>query len=276
MKLLCTVIVSDVNELHQISIVTIVRNDARRLQRTIESVVNQTYQNIEYIIIDGKSDDGTIDTIKHNKSNITNWVSEPDDGIYDAMNKGVGLSTGDWILFLNSGHTFYEKNTIEKIFEGNKKLLEFDILYGDVVYKTNFGNIVKYSKNIDGIWKGMSFSHQSTFFKTTILKKYNYNLAYSLVSDFDLIYKLYKKNYRFKHIPLVVSKRQISGYTDSNMVKSIIQRYNIVKNSHRSIKVNIFYIATIIKYTFRKIVSSSMLDLYYKIRYRNNKIVTPQ
>ncbi|RZK61390.1 MAG: glycosyltransferase, partial [Pedobacter sp.] len=112
----------------KLTVITIVYNNVRDIERTINSVLNQTYPKIEYIIIDGKSTDGTLDIIEKYRSKISKIVSEPDKGIYDAMNKGLALATGDYVLFMNSGDEIYDETTVEDIFESAPGA---DIYYGE-------------------------------------------------------------------------------------------------------------------------------------------------
>src|ERR1700761_112956 len=112
----------------RLSIITIVYNNASDIERTILSVINQTYKNIEYIIIDGASTDGTLNIIGKYRDSISKLVSEPDKGIYDAMNKGLQQATGDYVLFMNSGDEIYAGDTVEKIFNTEP---DADIYYGE-------------------------------------------------------------------------------------------------------------------------------------------------
>lgn len=100
----------------RLSVVTIVYNNVRDIERTIQSVINQTYSNIEYVIVDGLSNDGTLQVIDQYKSQITKFISEKDEGIYDAMNKGLALATGDYVIFMNSGDEFYDNETVAAVF----------------------------------------------------------------------------------------------------------------------------------------------------------------
>ena len=115
----------------KVSIITVVYNGIEFLEETIKSVIAQTYPNIEYIIVDGGSKDGTLDIIKKYEAHISKWISEPDKGIYDAMNKGIDLATGDWQNFLNAGDSFVDNNVLEKIFTTN--LENITLVYGDII-----------------------------------------------------------------------------------------------------------------------------------------------
>ena len=134
-----------------ISIVTVSYNAVLTIEQTILSVINQTYPNVEYIIIDGGSTDGTVDIIKKYANKIAYWVSEPDKGIYDAMNKGGLKATGDFIQFLNAGDWFENEHVIEKIFKDWYKRV--DVIYGDMIIRRSDG--VYYAKAQDSV----SYTH---------------------------------------------------------------------------------------------------------------------
>ena len=163
-----------------ISIVTVCLNDGKYLEETIQSVINRTYSNIEYIIIDGGSTDNTINIIKKYESKIDHWLSESDKGIYDAMNKGISLAKAKWINFMNAGDTFYKSNTIEKIFL--KKNDKIDFIYVDrkIIYNTKFSRVEK-AGEIKDLWKGMVFFHQSLFTNSDVFKNINLMLIIELV-----------------------------------------------------------------------------------------------
>ena len=118
----------------KISVVTVCYNAVNDIEKTILSVINQTYPNIEYLIIDGGSKDGTMDIVNKYKDKIDVIVSEPDKGIYDAMNKGIDRATGDWINFMNAGDCFYNNVALESVFPRNYESVNFDILYGYQVH----------------------------------------------------------------------------------------------------------------------------------------------
>jgi len=116
-----------------ISVVTVSYNAVSTIEQTILSVINQTYPNVEYIIIDGGSTDGTVDIIKKYADKIAYWVSEPDKGIYDAMNKGVVVATGEWINFMNAGDIFTDSDVIDKLFHQNIIINRVGIVFGDTL-----------------------------------------------------------------------------------------------------------------------------------------------
>lgn len=201
--------------LSKISVITVVYNAVQTIENTILSVLHQTYPNIEYIVIDGASTDGTVDVIKKYSDRLT-WFSEPDKGLYDAMNKGIQKATGDWINFLNSGDEFFSKSTLSDIFETCH--LDGDILYGDIVAKYGHNKYRNVStKPLEYFCKGMPFCHQSAFVKAHILKNRNFDLSYRVFADYDMFYEFYyKKCYRFQKLPgfhAVYSVGGVSGIT---------------------------------------------------------------
>lgn len=192
-----------------ISIVTVVFNDKDWLIRTIESVVSQTYRDIEFIIIDGDSNDGTLDVISHYKNRIAYWVSEPDKGMYDALNKGISVATGDFINFLMAGDTIKDRNSLE-----NAVLLMHDTAatyYSRAIIITDIGvwRYPAYSVHNAKAWVKNNLPNcQSMFFPKEIYKKYNFDLRLCLTSDDD--YKIVAMNnsrLRFMDVEFVEFRR---------------------------------------------------------------------
>lgn len=133
-----------------ISVITVCYNSKDDIERTILSVISQTYENIEYIIIDGGSTDGTIDIIRKYSDRIAHWISEPDRGIYDAMNKGIQLANGEWLNFMNSGDIFVDNSVIEK--KLSKELPEdIDFIYSDYYCKRNNKTIFERADRNKGV-----------------------------------------------------------------------------------------------------------------------------
>ena len=211
-----------------ITIITVSYNAKSIIEETILSVINQTYPNIEYIVIDGGSTDGTIDIIKKYENKITQWISEPDKGIYDAMNKGINLATGEWINFMNCGDSFCNENTLElfinKIEDNNK----YDIVYGNTIINCTIGKYKVLPEKLENLSIHMPFCHQSTFVQTKLAQKRPFDLQYKYVADYNFFYHAYQNRNTFKYIDLTIANYQIDeGYSASNMNKCIIEAHKI-------------------------------------------------
>jgi glycosyltransferase involved in cell wall biosynthesis len=150
-----------------ITIVTVTFNAEEYLEKTILSVIEQDYKNIEYIIVDGGSTDKTIEIIKKYEKNIYLWISESDKGIYDAMNKGVKYANGEFVNFMNAGDVFFDNTVCSRIFSNE---ITADLIYGDTIFYDNSGNenLVK-AKSLDKLWEAMIFNHNSLFAKKDLL-----------------------------------------------------------------------------------------------------------
>lgn len=209
------------------SVVTVCYNASKLLEKTILSVIGQTSKSIDYVIIDGGSSDGSKDIIEKYKDRINYYVSEPDQGIYDAMNKGINAATGDYLIFLNVGDVLCQADVLEKVEKYIKSSgSKYDVIYGDVIYKYAFGNKHVASKNLKWIKYDMVFSHQSVFVKTEILKKRLFNLNYHLAADYDFLLWAYVKKLSFANIGMPISVIDAGGgATYDNFVKSRKESY---------------------------------------------------
>lgn len=195
-----------------ITIVTINLNNKNGLRKTIESVVNQTYfDKIEYIIIDGGSTDGSVDVIKEYADKISYWVSEPDKGIFNAMNKGVDASNGEYSLYLNSGDYFNSYDIIEKVYDE----LDKDIVYGNEnkLKQGRIANLAKYPDVLEErFFKMTALPHQSTFIKTSLLKENKYSEDWKLLGDWLFFREMILvKKVSYKHLPIVISNYGLDG-----------------------------------------------------------------
>jgi len=184
-----------------ISIITVVYNGVDFLEETIQSILNQGYKNIEYIIIDGGSTDGTIEIIKKYEEHIDYWVSEPDGGIYDAMNKGILASHGEIIGIVNADDTLYP-DTIKKVYEKiNSDNLDY--VYGSVDLMDENGTIVGKTIPMDEMnmvlkkYMDMPFPHPSLFVKKEVYRQIGlYDVQFKLSADYDFVLRLLNKNYQ--------------------------------------------------------------------------------
>lgn len=217
-----------------ISIITIVFNNVRDIEYTITSVLEQTYKNIQYIIIDGKSTDGTLDIIAKYKDKIDILVSEKDKGIYDAMNKGLGLATGDYVLFLNSGDALFDNNTIQTIVEkGNNA----DIIYGETKLVDENRQIIgdrrhKAPKQFDWLSfrYGMNICHQAIYVKRKIASPYD--LQYQLSSDIDWVIRAAKKAKKSQNVNTYVARYLVGGMSQKRHRQSLKERCLIFKKHY--------------------------------------------
>ena len=199
------------------SIITVVYNGVAHLEKTILSVLNQTYLNIEYIIIDGGSTDGTLDVIRRYDSQINYWVSEPDRGIYDAMNKGIVLATGEVIGLLNAGDVYFEGSIANLASNINQKS---SIYYGDFyIYYPDLNIQRLVIANMYGLRYHMSICHQALFVSRTIYAQYGlYNLDYQLAADYDLISTCYRNHVTFQKLNMPVVCFFNGGASDQNAI----------------------------------------------------------
>lgn len=183
-----------------ISIITVVLNRRAQIEATIKSVFNQSYNNIEYIIIDGHSTDGTLDVIKKYEHNIDYWISESDNGLYEAMNKGILACSGDWILLLNSDDKLLNENVLESV-SMYLCVTDADIIHGDMNIRYPSGRI-RTNKPLDVVMlkKKMCLNHGSCFIKKNVYQKKLYDTKYKIAADYDLLLWAYLAGHKFEYI----------------------------------------------------------------------------
>lgn len=230
-----------------ISIVTGVLNAATTIERTIQSVIGQTYSNIEYIIIDGGSNDGTIDIIKKYSDHISYWVSEPDKGIYDAMNKGIERAKGEWINFMNAGDLFCTNETVTQISQHITSIL--NIIYGDTLlkYNNNLTNKYKKAKEFESIKYNIPFCHQSVFVQTELMKKMKFDLTYHYASDYDFFLKVFKnKLFKSKKVSIPISIYDMHGV--SNGISSIKEYFAIAQKHYPYSWISLYHLFRLISF----------------------------
>lgn len=222
----------------KISIITVVYNNCKTINTAIESVINQTYTNMEYIIIDGGSRDGTLDIIYKYKDNISFIVSEADNGIYDAMNKGINIATGDLIGILNSDDLYENDHTIEDVVNEFINDINLDILYGDLVYvnKNDTSKIIrKWISNeyyINFFENGNVPPHPSLFLKRKIyLESGLFNLDFLLAADYEFMLRIFKKKfYKSKYINKTLVRMRLGGATNKNLMNIYKGNIEILKS----------------------------------------------
>jgi glycosyltransferase involved in cell wall biosynthesis len=207
-----------------ITVVTVVRNGEATLEETILSVINQTYTNIEYIIIDGASTDGTLDIVRKYEDRIDYWISEPDKGIYDAMNKGIDLAAGEWINFMNSGDGFYANTVLQTIFEHS---IEADVIYGNTNKVYPGYSTIDVPPKFEYMKKVMPFCHQSAFVRKKLMDS-KFNLSFKQAADNEFFWRLYKNNAVFIYINITVSNYEaFYGFSHTNLKLGLYENYII-------------------------------------------------
>jgi glycosyltransferase involved in cell wall biosynthesis len=225
-----------------VTVITVVFNSAETLEETVRSVVNQTYDNVEYIIVDGGSTDGSLDIINKYENFIDYWVSEQDAGIYDAMNKGVVHASGEWALFMNSGDRFCCEATIASLI---KKIIgNPDVVYGDVqILKNGRPAQIVPSRKMRTPLRSMPACHQSMMIKTKLLKQYPYDTKISIAADFDNLCRILTTGGVTQQVPIVVSLISGGGVSDTNR-DMVYRQYQLISSRYFgvSITASLFFI----------------------------------
>lgn len=235
-----------------ISIITVVYNGEQHLEETILSIINQTYKNVEYIIIDGGSKDSTIDIIKKYEDKIDHCISEPDKGIYDAMNKGIDLASGKWVNFMNAGDIFCSHQTLSDIFEETD--YAEDILYGNLLIDYVDFHRMQKAKSLKNLWKGMQFCHQSSFVDTKYHQLNKFNISNKIAADLEFFYKSYKNGKKFKYIDTTISTVSIGGLSESNRIKTILASRDAVCKTDCTYRIQIYYYVSCMDSAIRSII----------------------
>jgi glycosyltransferase involved in cell wall biosynthesis len=246
----------------EISIITVVFNPGADFVKTVQSVANQAYKNIEFIIVDGGSTDGTVDFLEGHPGAVTKWISEPDKGIYDAMNKGIGMATGEYITFLNAGDCYTSPEVVSELFSDLPESMPH-LVYGDVILVWNHSGRTTYQKSMAFTrenllrWTTQVVCHQSLFVRRDIAPLYDtrWRFKSELNWYFDLVEKIPDLRIHYKQIPIVNYDTRGKGQQNfwSNMREMIL----LVKER--------FGWWTLVKYNYFLII---FLKLFYRFRWR--------
>jgi glycosyltransferase involved in cell wall biosynthesis len=220
----------------KISIITVVYNNERTIRDALESVLLQSYKNIEYVVIDGNSNDGTVKIINEYYDQLGYFVSESDHGLYDAMNKGIQASTGDVIGILNSDDLYQDLDVIASVMEEFNNDSQLDILYGNLVYvKTvDVGKVVRN-------WKSKSYynnffeeanvpPHPSLFVRKKVYDQVGlFDLDYKIAADYEFMLRIFKKyNFKSKYIDRLIVRMRLGGASNAGLVSVIKQNIEVV------------------------------------------------
>lgn len=234
----------------KLSVITVTFNAEQTLERTLRSVYLQSYQYIEHIIIDGKSTDNTVDLIQKHESDIIKWISEPDKGLYDAMNKGIKMATGEYLCFLNAGDTFFTENTVELIMESVNST---DIIYGETAIVDDNGKFLHMRRlrtPAKLTWKsfkqGMLVCHQAFIIKRAIAEPYD--LSYNFSSDFDWSIRMLKKANSIFNSHLILVNYLNEGMTTTNRYVSLKERCKIMNKHYGYFSTFLYHIWFLVRF----------------------------
>lgn len=221
------------------SVITVTYNAEAFLDDTIQSVISQTYKDVEYIIVDGGSKDKTLEVAKSYENKLAVLVSEPDKGLYDAMNKGIRLATGDYVCFLNAGDQFHEDDTLFQMVQSMHETELPDVLYGDTDIVDSEGHFLhkrRLSPPEELTWKsfkqGMLVCHQAFFVRTSLAKETPYDLKYRFSADFDWCIRIMKKSRVLHNTRLTIIDYLNEGMTTRNHRASLIERFRIMSRHY--------------------------------------------
>ena len=199
----------------KISVITVNYNNIDGLKATIESVVGQSYKNVEYIVIDGGSCDGSEDLIQSHRERFAYAVSEKDKGIYNAMNKGLSASTGDYVIFMNSGDVFFDSNVILTVFKDRE--VGADVIYGSTICKEGGKGYLQHPLPLDCLVKKKTspICHQSAFIKGELMRNRGYDEKYKILADYDFFLKCYRDGLIFEKVKKIISIYDKTGFSAS-------------------------------------------------------------
>jgi len=263
-----------------VSIITVVKNDIAHIEETILSVLNQTYSNVEYIIIDGASTDGTLEIIKKYEKYIDLWVSEPDGGIFYAYNKAVDLVTGKWVEILNSGDYLYNSTVLAEIFAGKKPV--GDGVYGNMVGCVNGRKaLVEAHEDVrEKAWQGMRLIHETLFVKAEIIKKFRFDTRYRVSGDGDFVLKCISGGYNFKKLNVTVFETPAQGFSATHWLIARKENWLIARKYFPGLKTDLFHLRGLVYFVVFRFLKRALsaigiynfLKKYYR-RWFGDKIM---
>ncbi|MEM6851087.1 MAG: glycosyltransferase family 2 protein [Pseudomonadota bacterium] len=234
----------------KISIVTIARNEQNTIKETLDSVINQTEQSLEYIVIDGSSTDATLKIITDYKGSIDVIISEADDGIYSAMNKAVDLCRGEWILFMNAGDKLASSRTLE-FFDAPDSA---GIAYGDARFGDASGALWK-NQPAEALWRGMIGSHQSTFVRRELLEKYRFDETNRVVADYGLLVRCQSSGANFHELNYTISIIEPGGLSAQRRYRRTWERFKIAFQHYPKLPISRAYAGIFLGFVWDDLVN---------------------
>jgi len=235
-----------------ITVITVVYNGLNTLEKTIQSVLEQVYS-VEYIIVDGESSDGTVDFINQYTEHLSAWISEKDNGIYDAMNKGTEMSSGKWICFLNSGDVFVDKYVTQKVAEAITSTNEPDILYGNILVEKSDRSLKERIAKEPCNLHRMFFCHQAAFTKRTLLKTFPFDIKHKMSADLKFFKECYHNHCRFVHLKIPLVVYDTTGVSNVNREAGLRDNIAVITSIDKGIQKYVFLIRLYFVIYWRKL-----------------------
>lgn len=246
----------------RVSVITVSYNAIQGIEKTISSVLGQSYPEIEYIVIDGDSKDGTVDVIQKYADRIGYIVSEPDGGIYDAMNKGVRVASGEWITFLNAGDIYFDSQSIEAVFS-HEIPSDVDVVYGYQVHSYSYGKFVRKQLPLTFFSEGMPFGHESSFVRAEVMKHSGFDTRYKIAADYHFFYQLYASGGHFMPVDVIVAEFEGSeGVSTSE--KTVLRTHresSMINGTYATCQYKKQVISKYVRMMLKKILSVFSKDL---------------
>lgn len=240
-----------------LSVITVTYQAEKTVERTLQSVAEQTYPHMEHILVDGNSKDNTVELIKKYDNEKMTWVSEPDQGLYDAMNKAVAFSKGDYLCFLNAGDTFHTSETVEKMMQTIEPNDNPDIIYGETAIVDNNGNFLRMRRlkspqklHYKSFKQGMLVCHQAFIVRRKVFEPYDLNYRFS--SDFDWAIRMMKQAKSIHNTHLTLIDYLNEGLTTANRKKSLKERYTIMAKHYGQVSTALHHIWFLARAVFKQ------------------------
>lgn len=265
---------------HLFSIITVVYNDAENLEKTIKSLLAQSYKGFEYIVIDGGSNDNTLDVVNRYKEQIDYFVSEPDKGIYDAMNKGIKAANGKFINFLNAGDIFYSAASLHLVSRTAYQYTQTEIFYGQALRISSEKSRLKFIKGgiitPSNLFTSIPFCHQAIFYSTSLFEEIGlYDASYKVTADYQWLIRYYNKRKNLKKMLFLENKLVEyleGGFSFKNIriaakekLRIALKDFKMSKKAMGLIVFSAFYLKV---FGIKWMVDFQLLDKYRSIKYR--------
>lgn len=243
------------------SIIVVSLNTKNKLENTLISIIKQSLKSYEIVVVDGKSNDGTVDIISKYKKKLKKIIIKKDKGIYFAMNRGIRIASNDWLIFMNSGDTFYSINSLKKIASNIKRNENIDILVGNAkIIKDNFYYKKKFKK-LSSKSLVSCFSHQSCTIRRSLQKKNYFKTKYKIAADFNFFVEVYKKKAKFLYINETISVNEAYGLSDKERFLAL-REFRDINKSNANINCKSIKYFLLMVYFLTNFVAKSIIPLF--------------